>query len=135
MLKGLGSLASMMGQMGQIQQRMQDAQQEMAAFRATGSAGGGMVEVEVNGHGELLHVKLDPTLTDPEMIADLIPAAANQAIATAKQEAMKSMTAGISLPGLDQALAQFTGMEPGSQAADDPQGDGPIEGGPKGTAP
>lgn len=74
-----------------------------------------MVEVEVNGIGDVLRVKIDPALMeegDREMIEDLIPAAVNQAQAKAKQlhqEAMQSMANGLNLPGLNEALAQFTG--------------------------
>jgi hypothetical protein len=58
---------------------------------------------------------VDPTLFtsgDREMLEELLPAAINQAQAKAKQlhrAAMQSMTEGLNLPGLDEALAQLSG--------------------------
>jgi len=77
-----------------------------------GSAGGGMVEVESNGHGEVLRIKIDPALEDREMIESLLPAAVNDASAKAKElhvELMQSVTGDLNLPGLDDALSQLTG--------------------------
>ena len=77
-----------------------------------------MVEVEVNGLGEVLRVAIEPSLVannEREMIEDLLPAAVNAAIAKSKEfhaEAMKAMTEGIELPGLDEALAQMGGAKP-----------------------
>ncbi len=74
-----------------------------------------MVDVETNGLGEVLRVKIDPQLVangDREMIEDLLPAAINQASMKAKQlhaEAMQSMTEGLNVPGLNDALSQITG--------------------------
>ena len=68
-----------------------------------------MVEIEVNGLGEVLRARVDPTLFasgDREMLEELLPAAINQAQAKAKQlhrEAMQSMTEGLNLPGLNEA--------------------------------
>lgn len=115
MLKGLGNLASLMKQAQQIGGRMQSLGEELRAKRATGSAAGGMVEIEVNGLGEVLACRLDPGLVekrDREMMEDLITAAVNQALAKAKQlhaEAMKGMAGGLDLPGLDDAIAKLTG--------------------------
>jgi DNA-binding protein YbaB len=49
-----------------------------------------------------------------EMVEDLLPAAVNQASAKAKKlhaEAMQSMTEGLNVPGLNDALSQFTGEQ------------------------
>ena len=115
MFKGLGNLGSMLKQAQEMGTKMQGLTEELKTRRATGSSGGGMVEVEANGAGEILKVRIDPTLfkqNDVEMIEDLIPAAVNQAITKTKQmhaEAMQSMTGGLNLPGLDEALASVTG--------------------------
>lgn len=118
MFKGLGNLTNLGVLMKQAQEmgdRMQAIQQELKTKRATGSAGGGMVEVEVNGLGEVLAVRIDPALVEKgerEMIEDLLPAAVNAAQTKAKQlhaEAMQSLTGGLSLSGLQDAVAQFTG--------------------------
>ena len=117
MLKGLGNLASMMKQAQEMGSKMQAATARLKLERVIGSAGGGMVEVEVNGIGEVLRVKLEDSLVDKsdrELIEDLIPAAVNQALAKAKQlhaDEMKEMAGGLNLPGLDEALGQITGNE------------------------
>lgn len=118
MFKGIGNLASMMRQAQQMGERMEEINQKLRSERASATAGGGMVEVEVNGLGEVLKVSIDQDLVDKgerEMIEDLLPAALNQAIAKSKKmhvEAMSSLTGGLDLPGLEDALAQFTGGSP-----------------------
>lgn len=120
MFKGLGDIASLMKQAQQMGGRMQGIADDLKARRATGSAGAGMVEIEVNGLGEVLACRLDPALVerrDREMLEDLIVGATNQALAKAKQlhaEAMKSLAGGINLPGLDDALARLIGGGPPS---------------------
>jgi nucleoid-associated protein EbfC len=117
-LGGLGNLASMLRSAGEMNTRMQAMQDELRGKRAKGSAGAGMVEVEVNGLGEVLKVSIEPSLVEKgerELIEDLIPAAVNAAIAKSKElhvEAMKSMTEGMDLPGLDEALSQMAGGKP-----------------------
>jgi DNA-binding YbaB/EbfC family protein len=106
-----------MNQARQMSGKMQGIQQELKTQRVVGTAGGGMVEVEANGLGEILRLKIDPVLVakgDREMIEDLVPAAVNQASARAKQlhtEAMQSLAEGMDLPGLNDALAKITGTD------------------------
>jgi DNA-binding YbaB/EbfC family protein len=120
--KGLGNLANLGALMKSAQEmgtKMQALGEELKTKRATGAAGGGLVEVEVNGLGEVLAVRIDPALVekqDREMIEDLLPAAFNAAAQKAKQlhaEGMQSITGGMQLPGLDDALSQLTGTPPG----------------------
>ncbi len=122
MFKGLGNLANLGSIVKSAQEmgsKMQALGDELKSKRATGSAGGGLVEVEVNGLGEALAVRIDPTLVekqDREMIEDLLPAAFNAAVAKANQlraEGMQSITGGMQLPGLDDALSQLGGTLPG----------------------
>lgn len=114
-LAGLGNLGSMLKQAQEMGSKMKGLNEELKGRRVTGSSGGGMVEVEANGIGEILSVRIDPVLfeqKDAEMIEDLIPAAVNQAVAKTKQlhaDAMGAMTSGLNLPGLDEALAGMTG--------------------------
>lgn len=118
MFKGIANLASLVKQAQQVGSKMQGISEELKAKRVTGSAGGGLVEAEVNGLGEVLKVRIDPKLVesrDREMIEDLIPAAVNQAVAKSRQlhaEAMKSVTAGMEMPGLDEALANMQSGNP-----------------------
>ena len=83
MFKGLGNLSSLLRQAQEIGGRMKGLNQELRSRRATGSAGGGMVEVEVNGLLEVLGCRVDKQLVeqaDCEMIEDLVTTAVNQAI-------------------------------------------------------
>jgi hypothetical protein len=97
--------------------RLQEINETLKNQRAVGSAGGGMVEVEVSGLQEVLRCRIDPALFakgDQELTEDLVRAATNQALAKAKQlhaEAVKSLTGGLELPGLDEALAKLAGGE------------------------
>jgi DNA-binding YbaB/EbfC family protein len=114
MLKGIGNLASMLKQAQEIGSRMQGVAADLRARRATGSAGGGLVEIEVNGLSEVLRCRIDPSLVeqnDRELIEDLVAAAVNQALEKAKQlhaEALKSLTGNLDLPGLEEAMGRLT---------------------------
>ena len=72
-------------------------------------------EIVANGLGEILRVTIDADLVarnEREMIEDLLPAATNQALQKAKElhaEEVRSLTSGIQLPGLEEALSQMTG--------------------------
>jgi DNA-binding YbaB/EbfC family protein len=115
MFKGLGNLAGMLKQAQQMGSRLQELNSALRNQRAEGVAGGGMVTVEVNGLGDVLACRIDPSIaTDRELIEDLVPAAVNAALGRAKllhAEAMRSMTAGMDLPGLDEMLAQVSGPQ------------------------
>lgn len=126
MFKGLGNLANLGSLLKQAQQmggRLKQISEELKTKRAEGSSGGGMVTVEVNGLGEVLACRIDPSLVasgDRELIEDLVPAAVNQALSKSKQlhaEAMKSVTDGLDMPGLDTMLAQLSGGEPDQPAS------------------
>ena len=115
MFKGLTNLTSLMRSAQQMGGKMQELNARLRNERVTASVAAGMVEIEANGVGEVLRLKIDPQLLERgelEMLEDLIPAAVNEALAKAKQlhvDGMKEMTEGINLPGLTQALEQFTG--------------------------
>jgi hypothetical protein len=118
---GLGNLGALIKQAQQIGGRLEGIGDELRGRRATGSAGGGLVEVEVNGLEEVLRCRIDESLFaggDRELIEDLVRAAANEAIAKAKQlhaEAMKNLAGGFQVPGLEEALARLTGgVAPGA---------------------
>lgn len=97
-----GTLAGLMQQAQKMQQEMQKAQQELARLEVTGQAGGGMVEVVMNGKHAVKKVTIDPSLSeDLEMMEDLLTAAINDAvnkIASTAQEQMAGMTQGLQLP-------------------------------------
>ena len=118
MFKGLGNIGSLLKHAQQLGGQMGQMTEEMKKRRVTGSAGGGMVEVEINGLMEVLRCHIDPQLmpqNDRELVEDLIMAAVNQAIEKGKQmhaDAVRDMTGGLSLPGLDEMLAKLTGTVP-----------------------
>jgi nucleoid-associated protein EbfC len=116
MFKGLGNLANLGGLMKQAQEmgaKMKELTETLKTKKVTGSAGAGLVEVDANGVGEILAVRIDPELfakQDREFVEDLLPAAINNAQEKAKAlyaEQMNSLTGGLNLPGLGEALGQF----------------------------
>ncbi|MDA7950110.1 MAG: YbaB/EbfC family nucleoid-associated protein [Pirellulaceae bacterium] len=114
MFKKLSDLASVMKQAGSINEKMQEVTEKLKHERVQGSAGAGMVVAEVNGLGEVLKITIEPDLIakqDQEMLESLLPAAVNQAVAKSKElhvQAMQSLTGDMNLPGLDEAMSQFT---------------------------
>jgi DNA-binding YbaB/EbfC family protein len=102
-------LNALMKQAQEMQSQMRELQEEAAKEVAEASAGGGMVTVVATAGGELKELRIDPKAIDPddpELLADMIMAAANEALrsAHAKVEAkMKGMIPpdlGGLLPGL-----------------------------------
>jgi DNA-binding YbaB/EbfC family protein len=119
--KGLSNLANIGAIMKQAQEmgsRMQALQEQLKSKRATGAAGGGLIEVDVNGLGDVLAVRIEPSIVekqDREMIEDLLPGAINAAQAKAKQmhaEAMQSIAGDFPMGGLSEAMQQLTGGSP-----------------------
>jgi DNA-binding YbaB/EbfC family protein len=95
----------LMQQVGQMQEQMQKVQEELANETVDATAGGGMVTVTANGAGEIKQIKIDPKAIDPddpEMLADMVLAAVNEAIRSARslQEAKLGGVAGGALGGL-----------------------------------
>jgi len=116
----MANLGSILKQAQQMGSRMQEVQEKLKAVRAKGTSGGGLVEAEVNGLGELLRIAIDPSLIekqDRELIEDLVPAAVNQAQAKAREHhagVMQDLTGGLQLPGLEEALGALDqeGVDP-----------------------
>jgi len=102
--QGGNSQAQMMKKLQDMQAEMAKAQEEVEQAEYSASAGGGAVEITVNGKHELLSVKLQPEVVDPEdveMLGDMIIAAANEAIrkaSEAMEQRMGSATSGLNLP-------------------------------------
>jgi DNA-binding YbaB/EbfC family protein len=118
MFKGLSNLGALLRQAQNIGGRMQELNEELRKQRAVGTAGGGMVEVEINGLLEVLRCRIDESLVgqgDRELIEDLVATAVNQAIAKGRQlhaDALRELTGGIDLPGVQEAISKFTRMGP-----------------------
>ena len=90
----------LMQQAQEMQSQMQQAQEEAASEIVEASAGGGMVTVKANGGGEVVEITIDPKAIDPddpELLADLILAAVNEALRSASA-LMESKVQGM-LPG------------------------------------
>jgi DNA-binding YbaB/EbfC family protein len=82
-------MQTMMKQAQQMQQRMQE---EVAQIRVEATAGGGMVTVKMDGHKNVLGVKIDPEVTgDVEMLQDMVMAAVNEAGKKVDEEAQSKM--------------------------------------------
>ena len=76
------NLGQMMKQAQEMQAKMQEMQSKLADVEVTGQSGAGMVQVTLNGKGDLRKVKLDKSIVDPEdveVLEDLLVAAFNDA--------------------------------------------------------
>lgn len=98
-MKMPGNMQSMMKQAQQMQQKLQE---QIAAIRVEGSSGGGMVTVKMDGHKNVLGVKIDPEVAgDVEMLQDMVLAAFNEAakkVDDESQSKMGGMLGGLGLP-------------------------------------
>lgn len=98
------NLGQMMKQAQELQQKISDMQAALAKKHITGTAGGGLVTVTLNGKGEMAKIKLDPSLIRPEeneILEDLVVAAhadAKAKLETFLAEEMSKLTGGIPLP-------------------------------------
>lgn len=98
------NIGQMMKQAQQMQERMQAMQEELARLEISGSAGGGLVSVTLNGKGVLSAVKIDPSLMtadEVEVVEDLIKAAhadARAKVDAHTNEQMSKLTGGLQLP-------------------------------------
>ncbi|MBV9675550.1 MAG: YbaB/EbfC family nucleoid-associated protein, partial [Acidobacteriaceae bacterium] len=83
-MKMPGNMQSMMKQAQQMQQKLQE---QIAAIRVDASAGGGMVNVKMDGQKNVLSVKIDPEVAgDVEMLQDMVLAAVNEATKKVDEE-------------------------------------------------
>jgi DNA-binding YbaB/EbfC family protein len=95
---------NLMKQAQQMQEKVKKLQEEAAGKTVEASAGGGMITVVANGRQEVLSVKIDPSVVDPndiEMLQDLVAAAVNEALRKSQElmkEEMANLTAGMGLP-------------------------------------
>ncbi|MDR1921148.1 MAG: YbaB/EbfC family nucleoid-associated protein [Candidatus Adiutrix sp.] len=102
----LGSMGGLIKQAQEMQKKITDMQAEMAKRTVTAAAGGGMVTVTVNGASEIVSVRLEREIinpADPEMLADLIVAAVNDALRKVQDMVAAEMgrvTGGLNIPGL-----------------------------------
>ncbi len=105
-----GGMGNLLKQAQKMQKEIERIQNELADMKIEGTSGGGMVTALASGQQELLEIKIDPEVVDPddvEMLEDLVLAAVNQALETAKATAEEEMAkatggmgGGLGIPGL-----------------------------------
>ena len=97
-------LNNLMKQAQQMQERVKKLQEEAGNKTVEASAGGGMVTVVANGRQEVLSIRIDRSVVDPndiEMLQDLVTAAVNEALRKSQEfmkEEMGRLSAGMGLP-------------------------------------
>lgn len=95
----------MMKQAKVMQKQMEKVQDELKGMQFEASSGGGAVKITVNGEQEVLKVKVNKDIVDPEdieMLEDMVLVAVNDAIKQSKDEAknkLAGVTGGLSIPG------------------------------------
>jgi DNA-binding YbaB/EbfC family protein len=85
-----------------IQEQMGSFQEKLGTIIVTGAAGGGMVEVDINGRMELLAVRITPEAVNPdevEMLQDLVAAAFTSAMGKIREAINREMGALMGVPG------------------------------------
>ena len=105
-MKGMPNMGNLMKQAQQFQNKMAKLQEELGKKTIEATSGGGMVTVVVNGQQELVSIKIDQEVVDPEdveMLQDLVLAAVNDGMARAKKmvnDEMGKLTGGLNLPNI-----------------------------------
>ncbi len=103
-------LGDLMKQAQKMQQEMGKIQEESKKKTVEASAGGGMVVVVANGAMEIISVKIEKDVVNPEdieMLQDLVTAAVNEALRRAQQmvsDDMGKLTGGMNIPGMGNML-------------------------------
>ena len=100
------NMGNLMKQAQQFQTKMNKLQEELGEQTVEASAGGGMVSVVVNGKQELLSIRIDKEVINPEdadMLQDLILSAVNDGLSRSKamvSDGMSGLTKGMNIPGI-----------------------------------
>ena len=101
-----GQMGGLMKQAQEMQKKIADLHTELAGRTVSATAGGGMVTATANGANELVAIKIGREIInpdDPDLLADLVLAAANEAIKKAQDmvaQEMSKITGGLNVPGL-----------------------------------
>ncbi len=96
------NMQNMLKQVQKMKEDMERAQQELATAEVSASAGGGMVTVKVTGALVVKEITIDPAAIDPddpELLADMVLAAVNEALRAAQELATEKL--GATTGGLD----------------------------------
>jgi len=106
-------LGDLMRQAQKLQEEMAKAQEEAKKKTVEATAGGGMVTVVASGAGEIISIKIEKDVVNPddiEMLQDLILAAANEALRRAQEMVsgeMSKLTGGLNIPGMGDLGSMF----------------------------
>ncbi len=102
-MKGFGNL---MKEAQKLQAQLEAMREEIAKKKVEATAGGGMVAVEANGNQEIVSIKIDREVINPDdsqMLEDLVLAAVNEALRKARElmtAEMGKLAGGLKIPGL-----------------------------------
>ena len=105
-MKGFGGMAQLMKQANQMQMKMKKLQEELAQKTFDGTAGGGAVKVTVSGESVIKAIDITDDVFksgDKDLLQDMVLAAANDALKTAKEthsKEMEKISGGMNIPGL-----------------------------------
>ena len=100
------NMNQLMKQAKKLQEDMARAQEELETMTVTGTAGGGAIEIAVNGHRKVQQIKINPEVVDPEdveMLEDLMLTALRDAEGKAEvlaENHMGKYTKGLNMPGI-----------------------------------
>lgn len=101
-----GNMNNIVRQAQRMQSQIAKVQEEIAEKKVEASTGGGVVTAVVNGKSELLELKIDKEVVDPddvEILEEMIIGAVNQAMKTASDmmnDEVEKITGGLNIPGL-----------------------------------
>jgi len=104
--KGLGNLSQLLKQAMNAKEKIEELRQSLGNEVIEASAGGGMVTVTLNGRFEVLAIKVDPEIVNPddtEMLETLLLAAMNEGVRKVQElvkAKMVEITGGLDIPGL-----------------------------------
>src|SRR3954469_6026779 len=104
MAQSMAGMGNLLKQAQEMQGRIAKIQEELGQKTVEGSAGGGMVQVTVNGQFNLLQIKIEPAVIngeEKEMLQDLILAAVNDGMRKAREMVaaeMSKVTGGFKIP-------------------------------------
>ena len=105
-MASIGAMGNLLKQAQDMQARMAKIQEELANKTVDGSAGGGMVQVTVNGQFNVTAVKIEASVinvAEKDMLEDLVLAAVNDGVRKARDlvsSEMSKVTGGLKIPGL-----------------------------------
>jgi DNA-binding YbaB/EbfC family protein len=101
-------MSALLAQAQQVQQQLMEAQEALANSEVNGQGGGGLVQVTMKGSGEVIGVRIDPKVVDPddvETLQDLVVGAIKDAsqqvtlLAQSKLGPLAGGLGGLGLPG------------------------------------